>query len=329
MDTIQRTTTADVGGPAQALTNKLSMRQRFWRTLRKNYLLYLILLPGLLHLVIFKWAPLGGLVIAFQNFSPFQGVFGSQWVGFEQFTKFLHDPAIPHLLANTLLLAFFTLLFSFPAPIIFALFLNEVRNRYVRKSVQTFSFLPYFVSSAVVVSILYTLVSPQGGLVNEALGFFGIKPIFFMAEPGWFRPLYVLINVWQTFGYGTIIYIAAMTTIDPALYEAAEIDGAGRWKKMWNITLPSISNMMIVMFILNIGQILSVDLDKVLLMYGPSVYETADVIQTYVYRQAFAPHGFPNYSYGAAVGLIQAVLALVMVVGANRAAKKFSDSRLF
>lgn len=297
--------------------------------MRRDYLLYLILLPGLVHLVIFKWAPLAGLVISLQNYSPFQGVAGSQWVGFAQFVKFLHDPAIPHLLQNTLLLAFFSLIFSFPAPIVFALFLNEVRNRFVRKTVQTFSFLPYFVSSAVIVSVLYTLVSPQGGLVNEALALFGIKPIFFMADPGWFRPMYVGISVWQTFGYGTIIYIAAMTAIDPALYEAAEIDGAGRWQKMWNITLPSISNMMIVMFILNIGQILSVDIDKVLLMYSPSVYETADVIQTYVYRQAFAPQGFPNYSYGAAVGLIQAILALVMVVGANMTAKKFSDSRLF
>jgi putative aldouronate transport system permease protein len=297
--------------------------------LRQNWMLYLILLPGLVHLVLFKLGPLGGMVIAFQDFSPFRGVFGSDWVGFEQFAKFLDDPYIPRLVVNTLLLALLTLLFTFPVPVIFALLLNEVRNTYLRRTVQTFSFLPYFVSSAVIVSILYTFLSPQGGLVNELLAGFGIKPIFFMAESGWFRPLYVLMSVWQTFGYATVIYIAAMTAIDPSLYEAARIDGAGRWRMMWSVTLPSISRMMIVMFILNIGQILSVDIDKVLLMYSPSVYETADVIQTYVYRQAFAPGGFPDYSYGAAVGIVQAVVALVLIVGANRVAKRFSDSRVF
>lgn len=299
---------------------------RFWR---KNGLLYLMLLPGLAHLVVFKYAPLFGLIIAFQKYSPFQGVTDSQFVGMHNFARVFHDGYILTLLKNTFLLALFTTLVTFVVPIVFALLLNEVRNRYLKKTVQTLSFLPYFISSAVLVSVFYTLLSPQGGIVNQVLRSLGAKPIFFLADPDWFRPLYVTLSVWQTFGYSTIIYIAAMTAIDSSLYEACEIDGGGRWKKMWNVTIPGISNMMIILFILNIGQILSVDVEKILLMYSPGVYSTADVVQTYVYRLAFAPNGFPDYSYGAAVGIIQALIALVMIWGANRAARRFSDSRLF
>jgi putative aldouronate transport system permease protein len=327
--TALRTPTRSVKRDRGAHPPAQPLRARCARTVRRNWLLYLLLLPGLVELVLFKWGPLGGLVIAFQNYSPFRGLLHSSWVGLAQFEHFFHDPEIPHLLKNTILLAFFNILFTFSLPIIFALLLNEVRNRYLRKTVQTLTFLPYFVSSAVIVSILYMLVSPQGGLINQLIGHFGIKPIFFMADPGWFRPMYVTVSVWQTLGYSAVIYLAAMTAIDPALYEAAEIDGAGRWRKMRHITLPSISNMIMVVFILNLGSMMTVDVEKVLLMYNPSVYSTADVIQTYVYRQAFAPQGFPNYSYAAAVGVIQSVIALVLVISANKAAKKFSGSRIF
>ncbi|HVX43260.1 MAG TPA: ABC transporter permease subunit [Mycobacteriales bacterium] len=312
--------------PVRASHKRGILSGRFWR---RNGLLYLMLLPGLIHLVVFKYAPLFGLIIAFQKYSPFQGVTGSQWVGLHNFSRVFHDDYILTLLKNTFLLAAFTMLVTFVVPIVFAVLLNEVRNRYLKKTVQTLSFLPYFISSAVLVSIFYTLLSPQGGLVNQIIRSAGGQPIFFLADPDWFRPLYVTLSVWQTFGYSTIIYIAAMTTIDSSLYEACEIDGGGRWKKMFHVTLPGISNMMIILFILNIGQILSVDVEKVLLMYSPGVYSTADVVQTYVYRLAFAPNGFPDYSYGAAVGIIQAIIALVMIWAANRAAKRFSDSRLF
>lgn len=312
-------------GKNKAGSGKRPLLSRIWR----SKLLYLVLLPGIIHLLIFKFAPLGALVIAFQNYSPFLGISGSEWVGFDQFTKFLTDPLIPKLVKNTLILAALSLLVGFPIPIIFALLLNEVRNRHYKKAVQTSSFLPYFVSTAVVVSVMYTLFSPRGGLVNEIITALGGTEIFFFSEPGWFRPLYIMMSVWQGFGYSTIIYLAAISAIDPALYEAAEIDGASRLRRAWHITLPSITPMMVVLLIMNIGQILLVDLDRILLMYNPSVYETADVIQTYVYRLAFDPLGFPNYSYGAAVGLIQGVIALIMVVGANNIAKRTSESRLF
>lgn len=292
-------------------------------------LLYLILLPGLIQMVVFKLLPLFGLVIAFQDYSVFKGIVNSDWAGLKHFSAFLHDSYFWKLVKNTIYLAFFNLLFVFPIPIIFALFLNEVRIKAVKRFVQTLSFFPYFISSAVMVSILYRLVSPQGGIVNEILNSLGIRSVFFMADPDWFRPLYVGLNVWQLFGYNAIIYLAAMTSIDPALYEAADLDGANRWQRVFKVTLPSISGTIVVMFILAVGQILTVDLDKILLMYNPSIYDTADVIQSYVYRQAFASGGFPNYSYSAAVGLMQSVIAFMLVMGANKVSKKFSESSLF
>jgi len=308
---------------------QMSVKQRFARHLRRTWILYLILAPGLIHLAVFKIAPIGAIVIAFQKYSPFQGILGSEWVGVENFVQFFEDPLLWRLVSNTIILAVLSLAIGFPIPIIFALFLNEVRTKWVRKTVQTSSFLPYFISTAVIVSIMFTLLNPRGGLVNQVIEFFGGESIFFFADPEWFRPLYVFMGVWQGFGYTTIIYLAAMAAIDPALYEAAEIDGANRWHRMWHVTLPSISHMIVTMFILNIGQILSVDLDRILLTYRPATYETADVIATYVYRLAFAPSGFPNYSYGAAVGLVQGLIALVLIVLANKAAKRFSETRVF
>jgi len=173
------------------------------------------------------------------------------------------------------------------------------------------------------------LTSPQTGVINQGISALGLQPISFMSDPNWFRPMYVALSVWQTLGYSTVIYLAAMTAIDPGLYEAAEIDGAGRWRKMFHITLPSIANMIAVVFILNMGSLMTVDVEKVLLMYNPSIYSTADVIQTFVYRQAFAPSGFPNYSYAAAVGMMQSVIALILVVLSNKAAKRFSESGVF
>jgi|HigsolmetaGSP12D_1036236.scaffolds.fasta_scaffold00112_19 putative aldouronate transport system permease protein len=315
--------------PVGRIADREAKKTGWFRRVWGMRLLYLILLPGLLQMIVFKLLPLFGLVIAFQDYSVFNGIWHSNWVGFKNFTSFLHDSYFWKLVKNTLLLAFFNLLFVFPIPVIFALFLNEVRIRSVKRFVQTLSFFPYFISSAVMVSILYRLLSPQGGLVNEILNSLGIKSVFFMADPHWFRPLYVGLNVWQLFGYNAIIYLAAMTSIDPHLYEAADIDGASRWQKIFKVTLPSISNTIVVMFILAIGQILSVDLDKILLMYNPSIYDTADVIQSYVYRQAFASGGFPNYSYGAAVGLMQSVFAFILVMGANKVSKKFAESSLF
>lgn len=308
---------------------KRTLRERIRRDLRKNYLLYLLLVPGILILLFFKIGPVGAMVIAFQDFSAFKGILKSEWVGFENFIKIFKDPYMLKLVSNTVILAVLSIVVVFPVPIIFSLFLNEVRIKKVRYSVQSLSFLPYFMSSAVMVSILYSLVSPSTGLINKIIEFFGGEPIFFMAEPGWFRPLYIILQIWQTFGYSTVIYIAAMMSIDPEQYEAADIDGASRWTKMFYITLPSISSSVVVMLIISIGNIFSVDLDRILLMYNQSVYSTADVIQTYVYRIAFESPGFPDYSYGTAVNMLKSVIAFILVMIANKLAAKYSETRLF
>lgn len=303
--------------------------KQLFRDLWKSRQLYVLLIPGLIILVLFKWLPLFGLVISFQDYSPFQGVFGSAWVGLKNFENFFSDPYCWVLIKNTIVLAFLNLIVGFPIPIIFALFLNEVKNKIIGKTVQSVSFFPYFVSAAVSVSILYTFLSPQGGMVNSVLNYFGLKSIFFMAIPEWFRPLYVGLNVWQNFGYTAIVYMAAIAGIDPGIYEAADVDGANRWAKMFKITLPSISTIIVTMFIINLGSILTVDINKILLMYNPSIYSKADVLQSYVYRMAFSSNGFPQYSLGTAVSLIQSIIAMVLIVLANRAAKKYSDTRLF
>jgi putative aldouronate transport system permease protein len=195
--------------------------------------------------------------------------------------------------------------------------------------VQIISFLPYFISPAVIVSIVYNLLSPSTGLVNNIIRTLGGKSINFLAEPGWFRPIYVILDVWQTFGYSAIIYIAAIVAIDPALYEAAEVDGASRWQKMFKITLPCISTSIVVMLIISVGNIFTVNLERILLMYNQSIYSTADVIQTYVYRIAFQSTGFPDYSYGTTVNILKSVIAFVLVVIVNKFAEKIAESRLF
>lgn len=316
----------------QTVVNRQSRKSKLYDIIRDIWncrLLWIMLIPGILVLILFKVAPLFGLVIAFQDYSPFQGVLKSPWVGLHNFKVFLSDPYCLVLIKNTVLLAFWTVLFSFPFPILFSLFLNEVAIKPIKKTVQTVSFFPYFVSVAVAVSILYTFLSPSDGIVNILLNKLGIKSVFFMAKPEWFRPLYVFLSVWQTFGYNAIIYLAAISQIDQTMYEAADIDGATRWQKIFRVTLPSLTVMIVTMLIVNLGSIMSVDINKVLLMYNPSVYSTADVLQTYVYRVAFAAKGFPQYSLGAAVGLFQSVFAFIIVMLTNKISKKVSETSIF
>lgn len=308
---------------------KASLGARIKKDIIKNYQLYLLMIPGFLLLILFKIGPVGAMVIAFEDFSAAKGVFGSTWVGLENFKRILQDPYIWKITKNTIVLAFLSVVVVFPIPIIFSLFLNEVRTKWVRNTVQSLSFLPYFISAAVMVSIMYTLLSPTSGLINILITKLGGTSTYFMAKPEWFRPLYVILEIWQTFGYSAIIYIAAMMNIDPTLYEAAEIDGASRWTKMWRITLPCISTSVITMLIISVGNIFSVNLDRILLMYNTGTYATADVIQTYVYRIAFQSTGFPDYSYGTAVNVLKSIIAFVLVFIVNKIADKVSDARLF
>lgn len=306
-------------------TQKENRTAKLKKDFHRNWQLYVLLIPGLLILVFFKIGPVGAMIIAFQKFSAYKGVFGSQWVGLANFKKLFTDPYILTLVKNTVILALMTILISFPIPIIFALFLNEVRQKKLHSMIQSFSFLPYFISSAVMVSILCMILSPQYGLINAVRKLLGLATIDYMASPSWFRPLYIILEIWQTCGYNAIIYIAAMISIDPNIYEAAEVDGANRWDKMFRITLPSMMNTIMVMLIISVGNIFSVNLDRILLMYNQSTYATADVLQTYVYRIAFESSGYPNYSYGTAVNMVKSVIAFILVRIVNKIADKVSD----
>ena len=308
---------------------QLPMTKRIAKDIRRHWQLYLLLLPGIISLVLFKLGPLAGMVIAFEDFSAFQGIFGSKWVGFKYFIQMAQDKYMLTLVSNTVILAVLSVVCVFPVPVLFSLFLNEVQWKKIRGAIQSLSFLPYFISAAVMVSIMYTILSPSSGIVNVIINKLGGQSINFMARPEWFRPIYIFLQIWQTFGYTAIIYIASIAGIDPTLYEAAEVDGANRWKKMWHITLPGISSSVITMLIINIGNIFTVDTDRILLMYNSSNAATADVIQTYVYRIAFESMGFPNYSYGTAVNLVKSVLAFILVIIANKLADKYAETRLF
>ncbi|HIV91465.1 MAG TPA: ABC transporter permease subunit [Candidatus Eisenbergiella stercoravium] len=308
---------------------QLPITKRIIKDIRRHWQLYLLLLPGIISLVLFKLGPLAGMVIAFEDFSAFQGIFGSKWVGFKYFIQMAQDKYMLTLVSNTVILAVLSVVCVFPVPVLFSLFLNEIQWKKIRGAIQSLSFLPYFISAAVMVSIMYTILSPSSGIVNVIINKLGGQSINFMARPEWFRPIYIFLQIWQTFGYTAIIYIASIAGIDPTLYEAAEVDGANRWKKMWHITLPGISTSVITMLIINIGNIFTVDTDRILLMYNSSNAATADVIQSYVYRIAFESMGFPNYSYGTAVNLVKSVLAFILVIIANKLADKYAETRLF
>jgi putative aldouronate transport system permease protein len=250
---------------------------------------------------------------------------GTQWVGFYYFDQVIHDPTFWHVFFNTLILGGLTLLFGFPAPIILALLLNEVMSRGAKRFVQSVSYLPHFLSTVVVAAIMMQGLEATG-VVNQALGWLGHSPIVFLQDPGWFRGIYVSSEVWQYAGWGTILYLAALTTIDKQLYEQAMIDGANRWQQTWHITLPGIRPMMVVVLILNIGTFMSVGFEKILLIYNPLTYPTADVISTYLYRVGIVSGSF---SYAAAIGLFESVIGLALVLATNTFARRMLGASLW
>ena len=273
------------------------------RDFRNYKVIYALLLPGLLYFIIFCYIPMYGVVISFKDFSPALGIFGSPWVGLEHFKEFFGSYYFWRLLRNTLLLSVYCILWGFPLPIIFALFLNEIGSSKFKKVVQTATYLPHFISAVVVVGLLVNFVSLQG-LVNDIIALFGGERRNMLMDPGMFRGLYVFLDVWQGFGWSSIIYLAAITSIDSELYDAATVDGAGRFRKMISVTLPGILPTIIVLLILRMGSLLSVGHEKVLLMYNASTYETADIISTFVYRTGLVQG---EYSYSTAVGLFQSI----------------------
>jgi len=295
------------------------------RALRRDWRLYSLAVLPVAFLLLFKYVPMLGNVIAFRRYVPGGSIFGEEWVGLAYFERFLGDAKFWEVFSNTLIIGALSLVIVFPLPIILALLLNEVRVRWFKKLVQTVSYLPHFMSIVIVASFVFELTSLDGS-INAMIKAMGGSPITFMQEASWFRTIYVVSEAWQTVGWGTILYLAALTTIDDQLYEAARIDGANRWKQTWHVTLPGIRPTMMVLLILNIGQFMAVGFEKIFLLYNSLTYPTADVISTYVYRIGLTA-GQP--SYATAIGLFEAIIGLVLVVVANIVSRRVTGSSLW
>jgi putative aldouronate transport system permease protein len=293
--------------------------------IRKNKLLYVMLLPVLLYYFVFHYAPMYGAIIAFKDFSPRLGILGSDWVGFEHFKTFFTGVYFWRTITNTILISFYQLIFGFPAPIILALLLNEVKNSFFKRTVQTVTYMPHFISLVVICGIIKDFTSSEG-VINDLLAWFGAERSTFLLEPDYFRMIYVSSGIWQNIGWGTIIYLAALTGIDPEQYEAARMDGAGRWKQMLNVTVPGIMPTIVILLILEMGRMMNVGFEKIILLYNPSTYETADVVSSYVYRVGLQDF---NYSFSAAVGLFNSAVNFSLLISSNWISRKLNDTSLW
>ena len=291
----------------------------------KNWQLHLMLFPGMVLIILFKYVPLSGILIAFKDFIPTKGIFGSPWVGLENFEYMFSLPDTLQVLWNTLKIAVLKIVINFPVPILVAILLNEVKNRKFKRGVQTIIYLPYFISWVILSGMILDLFSLDG-VVNQVLGSIGLEPIFFMGDNRPFLGLLIGTDVWKNFGYGTVVYLAAITGVDEALYESAKIDGASRWKQILYITLPGIAPIVMLMMILNLGNILNAGFEQVFTLYSPRVYETADIIDTFVYRISLVE---ANYSLGTAVGLLKSVVSFLLIVSSYKLANKYSDYTIF
>lgn len=300
-------------------------RSRMRHELYRCRYLYLMIALPVAYFLLFKYVPMYGIVIAFENFKIRKGYFGSEWVGLTHFRKYLADPSFWLLVRNTLLLSLWQILIAFPIPILFALFVNELPGKRFKELVQNVSYLPHFISVVVVVSML-TMFCSKDGIINDAIAAFGGTRTSFMLQSSSFRPLYILSELWQNMGWSAIIYLSALSGVDVQLYEAAKMDGAGRLKQMRHITFPSILPTIVTMFILQMGQIMSVSFDKVLLMQNPATYEVSDIISTYVYRRGLEGS---QYSYAAAVDLFSSVINLVMLCATNAFSKRLGQNGLW
>lgn len=293
---------------------------------RKSQLGYhMMLAPGMMFLILFSFIPMFGIIMAFQDYIPTKGILGSPWVGLDNFKYMLEIPDSMSILKNTLIIAIGKIILSTIVPITFALLLNEIRIKWAKKTIQTVVYLPHFLSWAVLAVVVANIFYFEGP-VNAFLGMFGIKPTLFLASNTWIRPILIGTDVWKEFGYGSIVYLAALTGIDSGLYEAAAIDGANRFKQLINITIPGILPIIMLMTAINLGNILNAGFDQVFNLYNPIVYETADIIDTYVYRVGLVGM---QYSFATAVGLLKSVVGCILLVSANQLSKKFANMQIF
>jgi putative aldouronate transport system permease protein len=305
---------------------KIKPKVKRKNVLMKYWDLYLLMVPGILFFIIFKYVPMWGIVIAFQDYSVFAGIQGSEWVGFKHFERMFQAEEFYRIFNNTLLISIYKLFWGFPAPIIVALLLNELRNMMYKRTIQTIIYMPHFLSWVIVGGIMMNLLGPSTGVVNSFIQFLGFEPIYFIADDSWFRTVLVTSDLWKSVGWGTILYLAALAGINPQLYEAATVDGANKWQQTWHITLPSLLPTIVILFILQMGNILEVGFEQVFILLNPLVYNVGDVFETYVYRVGVTQGQF---SYTTAVGLFKSVVALILVVAANKIAKKLGQNGLW
>lgn len=301
------------------------VRVRLRRDMKQNWTLYLLVLPVIVFYTLFCYKPMYGAIIAFKDYSPRLGIFGSPWVGMKHFVDFVSNPYFWRILKNTLWISVCTLIFSFPAPIILALLINELKSKRYARVVQTMSYLPHFISLVVICSLIKEFTR-QDGVINDFLSLFGIPRQTMLNNPKLFVPVYVVSDIWQRIGWGSIIYLAALTGIDQELYEAARIDGANRWQQMWRITLPCIMPTVVIMLILRIGGLMNVGYEKIILLYNPAIYETSDVISSYVYRKGILER---SYSFSSAVGLFNSLINCILLFASNWFSRKVNHTSLW
>ncbi|OAS83149.1 sugar ABC transporter permease [Metabacillus litoralis] len=296
------------------------------RKILQNWQLYIFVLPAFLYFLIFHYIPMYGVQIAFKNFIPTLGIWGSEWVGFEHFTRFFESYYFWDLIKNTLGISVYELIVGFPLPIILALALNEVKDSFFKRTVQTVTYAPHFISVVVMSGMIIAFLSPATGIINHGIQFLGFEPIAFLSDPAWFKTVYVLSGVWQSTGWGTIIYLAALAGVDPQHHEAAIVDGATRFQRIWHINIPAIVPTMIILLIMNVGSIMALGFEKILLLQNPLNLESSNVIATFVYQAGLLD---AQYSFASAVGLFNAVINAILLITVNKIAKKTSETSLW
>ena len=311
---------------AKETVPKRSFSQRFVRSLKKHWQYYILLLPALAYFIIFCYGPMYGAQIAFRNFNARQGITGSPWVGFDHFLRFFRSPNFTKLLGNTLTISLYSLIAGFPFPIILALSLNELKNQKFKKFAQTVTYAPYFISVVVMCGMLISFMSPSTGIINKAIGALGFEPIPFLTKAELFPSIYVWSGIWQGTGWGSVIYFAALSGVDPQLLEAATLDGATRWQKIWYINLPTLMPTIVIMLIMNCGNLLSVGYEKTYLLQNSLNLATSEVISTYVYKVGLVS---AQYSYSTAIGLFNSAVNMLMLILVNTFSRKVSDNSLW
>lgn len=296
------------------------------RKILQNWQLYIFILPAFLYFLIFHYIPMYGVQIAFKNFVPTLGIWGSEWVGLEHFTRFFESYYFWDLIKNTLGISVYELAVGFPLPIILALALNEAKDGLYKRTVQTVTYAPHFISVVVMAGMIIAFLSPATGIINHAIQLVGFEPIAFMSDPDWFKTVYVMSGVWQSTGWGTIIYLAALAGVDPQHHEAAIVDGASRFQRIWHINIPAIVPTMVILLIMNVGNIMAMGFEKILLLQNPLNLESSNVIATFVYQAGLLD---AQYSFAAAVGLFNAVINAILLITVNQIAKRTSETSLW